>query len=127
MNAPQTLSFGEIILLKPNLAEVVVSEGMEINIAQVEEFHGFLLTHLRSPFGLLINKKHHYTYSFEAQLKITDLPEIKAIAVLVFRRTSALSTLTLKKLPGRRNANLEIFDDRDIALNWLDQQLLQNL
>lgn len=72
---------------------------------------------------MLINKKHNYTYSFEAPLETTNLREIKAIAVLVYRGTSAVSTLTLKNLPGRKNVNLEIFHDRNIALNWLDQQL----
>lgn len=117
------LSFAAVTLLKPNLAEVIVSKGVEVNLTQVDEYHRFLLTHLNQPFGLLINRKYDYTYSFEAQLKIGNLPEVRAVAALVYNGTSAVSTLTLKNLPDRRNVNMEIFRDRDLALAWLDLQL----
>ena len=40
------LSFGEIIILKPNLAEVIVDDGIEMDLKMVEEYHEFLLNKL---------------------------------------------------------------------------------
>ena len=61
------LSFGEIIILKPNLAEVIVDNDVEMDLEMVGEYHEFLLSKLGHPFNLLINKVHQYTYTFEAQ------------------------------------------------------------
>tara|TARA_R110000796_G_scaffold120962_4_gene235115 strand:+ start:492 stop:698 length:207 start_codon:yes stop_codon:yes gene_type:complete len=52
------LSFGEIIILKDNLAEVIINEGVLMDIKIVEDYHQFLLTHLKAPFSLLINKRY---------------------------------------------------------------------
>ena len=56
------LSFGSVIILAPNLAEVIINEGVIIDELNVDEYHDFLLTNLDAPFSLLVNKKHSYTY-----------------------------------------------------------------
>lgn len=61
------LSFGIINILKNNLAEVIVDEGIVMDVVMIDEYHDFLLNTLDAPFALLVNKKHSYTYTFSAQ------------------------------------------------------------
>ena len=116
------LPFAKIILLRKDLAEVIVNEGVEIDVAMVGQFHEFLLSHLRTPFSLLINKIHSYTYDFDAQLKLGALDELKAIAVIAYTRMTKLTTETVADLPRDIKWNLKIFSNRDEALAWLDSQ-----
>lgn len=120
------LSFADVILHQPNLAEVIVYEGIEIDMPMVEEYHDFLLSNLQAPFALLVNNKNHYTYTFEAQLSITLLKEVKAIAVLAYDRASRYATESLKNMPNHTAWNMTIFDDRDKAIAWLRPQLQGN-
>lgn len=117
------LSFGTVILLRPDLAEVIVNEGVEMNLDMVDEYHMFVSEYLTDPCGMLINKKNHYTYTFEAQLAISNLQKIKAMAVLVHSEAARIATEMLMKLPTHKQWNLKIFLDRDTGLHWLQEQL----
>ena len=65
-------NFGSIIILHDNVAEVIINEGVELTLEMINEYHDFLLTNLSSPFFLLVNKIHSYTYSFEAQMHLLN-------------------------------------------------------
>ena len=98
------LSFAKIIILRDDIAEVMINDGIEMNPGMVDQYHDFLLSHLRSPFALLINKVNAYTYSFEAQQKLASFPRDE-------------------------DWNISIFPDHDQALGWLisEQENLSNL
>ncbi len=113
------LSFATIELLSPNLAEVIVDEGADISLTMVDEYHSFLLSHLTVPFCLLINKKNSYSYQAMAQLKIADLPQILAMAVVAYKSTTEVVTNLLIQMPRQTHWNIQIFYDRDHALRWL--------
>lgn len=114
------LSFGTIITINNHLAEVIIDEGIEMDEHLVDAYHDFLLSHLKAPFSLLINKKHSYSYTFEAQKIIANLKEIDHMAVLVGTLGSTLATKTIISLKGREN--IKIFVDRNEALDWLNDQ-----
>ncbi|MFV1985405.1 MAG: hypothetical protein ACC657_17790, partial [Thiohalomonadales bacterium] len=78
------LPFAKIIILDDNIAEVMVNEGVTMDVEMVEQYHEFLLSHLRAPFSLLINKVNSYTYDFDAQNKLATLKEINAMAVVAY-------------------------------------------
>jgi hypothetical protein len=120
------LSFGTITLLRPDLAEVIVNEGIEMDMDMVDEYHMFVSELLAEPCGTLINKKNRYTYTFEAQLAIATLEKIKASAVVVYSETSRISTDALLKLPTHLQQNIKMFSNRDAGLRWLEQQLAAN-
>jgi len=117
-----TLSFCEITLLEKDIAEVIINEGIEINLAMVEEYHALLLNKLVYPFSLLINKKNSYSYTFEAQLQLAALPQINVIAIVTYTKISEISTRNLASLPREIPWRLEMFNDRELALNWLRNQ-----
>ena len=113
------LSFGEIIILKPNLAEVIIDSDVVIDLEMVDEFHELLLTNLEQPFNLLINKVHQYSYTFEAQHQIGTLEQINLMAVVAYNSVTESSTACLLLIPRAIPWNMQVFKDLKSALNWL--------
>ena len=97
---------------------------MDIEI--VQQYHDFLLSHLRSPFSLLVNKINAYTYDFEAQERLATLKEINAMAVVAYNQVTKITTETLALFPRDVQWNLEIFSNRDDALSWLISQQVES-
>ena len=123
MSETYRLSFGQIIKLQDNLAEIIVDSDVEFNMAMIAEYHSWLLDHLNAPFALLVNKKNPYTYTFDAQMNIANLPEIKAMAVVAYSKVTEESTNVLIDMPRKSKWNIRIFDERDLAMNWLQAEL----
>ena len=113
------LPFAKIIILHDNIAEVVINDGIEMDVKMVEQYHDFLLSHLHSPFSLLINKINAYSYDFQAQIKLATLTEINAMGVVAYNRVTKLNTETLASYPRSEKWNLKVFSNRDEALAWL--------
>ena len=119
----EKLPFAKVIKLDSNLMEVIVNEGVEMDVEMVNQYHEWLLKNLTPPFGILFNKINSYTYTFDAQKILADLPEIKAMAVISYTQVSAQSTKSLKAIPRKIKWNMEIFDNRKDALNWLNNEM----
>lgn len=113
------LPFGKIIILREDIAEVIIDEGIEFSTEMVDQYHKFLLSHLKAPFLLLINKINTYTYDFEAQQKLASLEEIKKMAVVSYSQVTHVTTEYLAAIPREVTWNLKIFPDRELALTWL--------
>lgn len=116
------LSFAKIILLREDIAEVIINDWVEMNVAMVDEYHQFLLAHLKPPFSLLINKVNSYSYDFEAQEKLATLKEINAMAVVAYRRSTEVTTQALASMPRTNPWEMRIFSDREPALAWLTEK-----
>ncbi len=124
------LSFAKIIILRDDIAEVMINDGVEMDIRMVEQYHEFLLSHLHSPFSLLINKVNSYTYDFDAQINLETLREINAMDVVAYNRVKKISTEILASAIQRDvEWNLKVFSNRDDALTWLksEQEKSNNL
>ena len=113
------LPFAKVIVLRDDIAEVMINDGVIMDIAMVEQYHDFLLTHLRAPFSLLVNKVNAYSYDFNAQEKLATLKEINAMAVVAYNRVTEITTEILASYPRNVKWNLRIFSNRDDALTWL--------
>jgi len=107
------------MILQDNIAEVIINDGIEMDIDMINDYHDFLLTHLQVPFSLLINKVNSYTYDFDAQTKLATLKEINAMAVIAYNRITRVATETLASYPRDDKWNLKVFSNREEALNWL--------
>ena len=114
------LSFGKIVIIHKNLAEVIVNEGIVMDEVMVDEYHDFLLNSLEAPFSLIINKKNSYSYTFAAQKVIAHLKEIKAMAVVSNTTGGVMSTETLMNVNGNYKWNIKLFNKREEAESWLD-------
>jgi hypothetical protein len=113
------LPFAKIIILYDDIAEVIINDGIEMDMKIVEQYHEFLLSHLCPPFFLLINKVNDYTYDFDAQIKLATLKEINAMAVVAYNKVTKLTTESLTTYPRSKKWNLKVFSNRDEALVWL--------
>jgi len=113
------LPFATIDILREDIAEVIINEGVEMDGKIVEQYHSFLLSHLKAPFALLINKVNSYSYDFKAQEKLATLKEINAMAVVSYNDTTKRTTDILLSYPREIEWNLNIFSNRTQALNWL--------
>ena len=122
----QRLSFTKIIKLDDNLIELIADEGVEIDIEMVKEFHDWCFKNLESSFGVLVNKKNSYTYTFEAQMKIGDYPDIIAISVITYSMISQTFTKLISQYPRKNKWNMEIFNDRETAIKWIKEELAKN-
>jgi hypothetical protein len=120
------LSFGEITLLQEDIAEVIVNDRVEFNLEMVAEYHEFLINKMKCLFSLLINKLNSYTYTFEAQQHLATLTDINAMAVVSYSNITELTTKSLIQVSREINWKIKIFNEREVALQWLqDQQQLR--
>jgi len=113
------LDFAKIIILREDIAEVIINSEVEMDMKMVNEYHAFLLAHLRAPFSLLINKVNSYSYDFTAQENLATLKEINVMAVVAYNRMTEITTESLASFPRQVEWNLKIFPNRDDALAWL--------
>ncbi len=113
------LPFAKIIILREDIAEVIINDTVELTLEMVNDYHAFLLSHLSPPFSLLINKINSYSYTYNAQKELATLKEINAMAVVVYRRATKISTETLVAVPRTEPWNLKIYSNRNDALEWL--------
>ena len=120
-NDKYTLSFAQIIRLNDHIAEVVVNEGVEMDMGILEEYHHWIAQHMSAPTLLLINKINSYTYTFEAQRNLAALAQIKAIAVVAYTRSTELATsFVFDMIDNKDDWTLKSFDNRKAALGWLE-------
>jgi len=121
------LSFATITLLSDCIAEVVVNKDVKISLEMVEEYEDFLADKFNNAFGLLVNKIHHYHFSFEAKLSINSHVNLKAIAVVHYNEKSELVTKNIANLRKVDGWNLKTFSGLELGwqqgVDWLEKEL----
>ena len=117
------LSFATIEILSSDLAEIIIDDGIEVDLEMLTEYHNWISQTLSDPCMLLINKVNSYAYSFNAQLTLTTLKQVKATAVVTYDAAKISSTEVLASLPRERAWNLKLFTTKDEALLWLKTQI----
>ncbi|QLE84136.1 MULTISPECIES: hypothetical protein [Shewanella] len=122
------LSFGcEINKIEQNIASVTINDGVEIDLDMITEFDQCLEQIFSGPYGLLIDKRHHYTYSYEAQLCMASSPNLIATAVVghapvepklppAFYTVRQVDRLNTRVFRGQPQGNA-------LAITWLKYQL----
>lgn len=114
-------SFGNLIVLSNNLGEVIVDEGVDVNVAMVNEIHAVFLSNFSASFSLLINKTNSYSSQLEALVMFGELSQIDKIAVFAPNKMAKLSADFSATIPSSQKLNIEVFTDRDQAMSWLSQ------
>lgn len=116
------LSFCEIEQLSDNIFEVTINAGAVIDENCAEEAKTFWHELRTETYGLLVNNKNQFSYSFMGSQKIGEHSLERKTAILVGNPESKdqMSTvLELKKMFGNVE-NKKVFQDRDEALKWLE-------
>jgi hypothetical protein len=121
------LSFAKINFISNDIAEVIVDNNIEVTIEMVEEFDAFLSVCDHANIGLLINRIHTYSYTFEAKLCLYSHHKMKAIALVYYSPQCRQSTLDIVNLRFMDPLNIKMFSGLDLgwqqAQEWLEQEL----
>lgn len=113
------LSFGKVALLQSDVAEVMVDEGVEVDIAMVDEIHRCFLSLFDDSFSLLINKSNSYSTQFDALIHFGTLSSIDKIAIFAPNKMAKLSADFSADMPTSADLNIQVFTNRDDAFAWL--------
>ena len=116
------LSFCEIEQLSDHIFEVTINDGAIIDEKCAEEAQMFWHNIIKDPYGLLVNNKNRFSYSFIGSQKIGDHPLERKTAVLIdgpISKNQMSTVIDLKKMAGNAE-NRKLFQDRNEAIKWLD-------
>jgi len=113
------LSFGKIALLRSNVAEIMVDEGVDIDVQMVNEIHNHLLSLFTHSFSLLINKSNAYSTQLDALILFGSLTAINKIAIFAPNRLAKLSADFSANIPSSTHLNIQVFTERNEAISWL--------
>lgn len=113
------ISFGKVIVLDADIAEVIVDEGVDIDITMVEEIHKCFLSIFTHSFSLLINKSNSYSTQLDALIHFGTLEAIDKIAIFAPNKMAKMSADFSADIPSSATLNIQVFTGRDDALTWL--------
>lgn len=116
------LSFCEIEQLSENIFEVTINEGATVDEKCAEEGRLFWYDLRKEPYGLLVNNKNRFSYSFMGAQKIGDHSLERKTAVLIddeISKEQMTMVMDLKKIAGNAE-NRKVFQDREAAIKWLE-------
>ncbi|PKG80749.1 STAS/SEC14 domain-containing protein [Colwellia sp. 75C3] len=113
------ISFAKVCVLRSGLAEITVDSGADINLEMVDEIHQFLLSLFSHSFSLLINKSNSYSTQLDALIQFGTLAAIDKIAIFAPNKLAKMSAEFSATIPSSTALNIEVFTERDDALDWL--------
>lgn len=119
------LSFCTVIHRDDDIAIIEIDEGVNVDAEMSDEITGLAANVLGDKLiGLLSNRKNSYSLSFDAMEAMAKLPNMIALAIVIYTEKSRLLIETqnffishMKKKP------VKIFTDMDEAENWLHEEL----
>jgi len=121
------LSFANITFITDHLVEVIVDKDVVISIEMIEEFDALLSSSEHPYLGVLINRIHSYSYSFEAQFCLYSHYKMKAIALVYYSPQCRQSTEDILALRFMDKLNLKMFAGLELgwqqSLDWLQEEL----
>lgn len=113
---------GKIVCLADDIAEVIVSDGIEVSGEMVDETRQTLLEYFDCPCNVLINRVNSYHYSFEAQQRMADLDCVDSVAVLSQSSADEITARIVRLFPGKGRWKVSFFADRNSAVEWLERK-----
>ena len=121
------LGFGKLIILGSRVVEIIVENGVYIEQSHVSLVHNIFRVQFPEGAYVLINKINQYSYSFESQQLLFDPGIMKALAVVVYSDISERSMQLLLDLPNNGKWNARLFNTREKATAWLEEQMAQEI
>lgn len=111
----ENLEFGTFREIEPNILEIIINKGVQLDLAKIQEIEKGLLEKYKNPYALLVNRVNSYSHTHESMEKVANLRNLAGIAILVYtdfsRHTAMVHTLY--------QDNVRVFDDREEAVTWL--------
>lgn len=119
------LEFCTVIHRGDDIAIIEIDEGINLDADMAQELIELTERELGDrPFALLSNRIHSYSLSFDAMSALSALPNLVALAIVIYSNKSQLLVetqnffiSTMKKRP------VKIFTGMDEAIDWLKKEL----
>lgn len=113
------LSFAKINIIQADIAEVIINEGVEVNVEMVNEARRYLLDNMTIPYSLLINRLHSYTYSTDAKLEASNMIEISSVAIVSYDSIMGIALKSMVLIFIKSKWSIKFFGNRELAISWL--------
>ncbi len=113
------LSFCSVLIISPQIVEVILNEGVEITGDMVDEFFMVVGEHMDSEISILLNKVTKYSYRFDALMKLSPSTKIRNIGVVTYDSLAASTSKFMMDRFNTSNKNVQLFKSREEALQWL--------
>lgn len=114
-----TLSFGTFQEAAPNIIEIIIHEDETMDEEAIALIEKGVLEKYSEQYCLLVNREHTYHHTPGSMVRIAQMKNLIAIAIVVHSKTAE----TFAKLHQRHQDNVMIFENRDNALQWLTEKL----
>ncbi len=120
MNSEQkyALSFADIVIPQEFICEIIPKKGIEIDRWENIEFDNFLSS-LKQPLGLLLNRKHCFSFTFDGLQQMLASPHINAAAFLAHDATSFAISCSDAQMILQTQKPVQSFLDKKDAMAWL--------
>lgn len=120
-----TLSFCTIFHRNDGIAVIKINEGVEVNADMAKEVSELAARVIKGvPFALLSDRKNSYSLSFEAMSNLANIPNLVALAIVIYSDRSRLLVETQNFfISAMKKRPVKIFTDKASALEWLRTEL----
>ena len=109
------LPFGHFEEIEPNIMEIIIHEGVQLDEKHIEQIEQGLLNLYKDEYSLLINRKNAYSHGHESLNRVAELKNASAIAIVAYSDASVIAA----KMHLLYSNNVHIFTNKLSALNWL--------
>lgn len=121
----KTTEVGTASVLEEGLLEVIIHSGIELNSEKL--LHGYqqLAELSGGPYTLLVDRtQSDYSVSYDAMIEGGNHPSVLAQVLLVppYNQHKKMIAETILAFPRKSSTPIEIFSDRNKAIDWLREQ-----
>jgi hypothetical protein len=116
------LNFGTFREIEPNIMEMIIDDGVELDRAKLTIVAAGLYEKFRKdPYAILANRQNDYFHTNSSKEVYANLKNLKCMANLIIDDNSYSEELSGKPLEGIART----FQHRDEAISWLKETLGQ--
>ncbi len=114
------LQFGIFNEIMPNIMEITIKEGVELDRAKLSVVAvGLCEKYQQRPYAILANRENVYFHFYESMKVYSNLINLKGVANLVNVKAAAPKMQSETENTGK----IRTFGNRDKAIDWLQKTL----
>ena len=115
--------FGSIARIGGQIGEVVISEGVVVDVELVMNLQRTVTELFAGEYALLLNQKYKHAYTVEAQQYLSEMQGLQALAVLFKMRMNNVASEFLEVFHAHTISQMRVFHSRSMSIAWLKSKL----
>ncbi|HUT65707.1 MAG TPA: hypothetical protein VMZ05_06110 [Spirochaetota bacterium] len=109
------LPFGTFQEIEPNILEIIINEGVELDRDHIERIEEGLLEKYSGAYALLIDWVNSYSHKHDSMEQVVRLQNVAAVAIVIYSEASG----TAANIHRLYMDNGQVFEDKARAMTWL--------